>query len=261
MGKIVFIYDHAYPEIWRDGLWAALELLKQDFDVEKFNLRTDTLLPEADFYLGWGAFGSPVTEYMKGINEKKGICIGGVPLPDIDDRFDVYFYETEWYGKQLRAENKIHAFGVNTNIYKPIPTEKIYDCITVGAFSLWKRLPMIANRGGVRLAVGEIQKGNKKESYEIIAELLESGVGVMDMVEPEKLALLYNSSKEVYIPSTVFGGGERAVLEARACGVPVSIAKDNDKLTELLRSEVYNENYYYNQLKKGICQLLEKKEY
>ena len=37
----------------------------------------------------------------------------------------------------------------------------------------------------------------------------------------------------MYIPSTVQGGGERAVLEAKACGVVVRVEEDNPKLKEL----------------------------
>lgn len=260
--KIVFTYDHAYPELWRDGLWAALEILKKDFEIAKFNLRTDTKCPTGDFYLGWGAFHSPVTEFMAHLEGKKGICIGGIPLPEAHDVYDVYFYETEWYGKYLpETFNKIHAFGVNTKIYKPKKTPKIYDCLTVGSYSLWKRQEFLTLRPGVKLAVGEIQKGNKRESYEIIYKLLEAGVGVMDMVEPEVLARIYNASSEVYIPAALNGGGERAILEARACGVPVTVEEDNEKLMELIGSELWDEKYYAKQLKDGICRVLEKNEF
>jgi hypothetical protein len=55
----------------------------------------------------------------------------------------------------------------------------------------------------------------------------------------------------VYVPDDVFGGGERAVLEARSLGVQVAIEDDNPKLKELLTSPIYDHVYYAQQL--GRC--------
>ncbi len=41
---------------------------------------------------------------------------------------------------------------------------------------------------------------------------------------------MYNSAAVVYIPCTVDGGGERAVLEAKAAGAVVEVEADNPKL-------------------------------
>lgn len=46
----------------------------------------------------------------------------------------------------------------------------------------------------------------------------------------QDLNLLYNQAHTVFIPAPVEGGGERAVLEARASGVAVEVAADNPKL-------------------------------
>lgn len=75
---------------------------------------------------------------------------------------------------------------------------------------------------------------------------------VSDMIEPEKLAELYRASKLAYIPAELHGGGERALLEARACGIPVQFESDNPKLEELSTSPIYDHHYYAQQLKKGI---------
>ena len=60
------------------------------------------------------------------------------------------------------------------------------------------------------------------------------------------------SSKNVYIPASIQGGGERAVLEARACNIKVTIEDDNPKLKELLTSQIYDHHYYSDQLNYGI---------
>ena len=122
----------------------------------------------------------------------------------------------------------------------------------MGAFANWKRQNKLKEKGGYRLAIGEIQKENLNESMSIIADLLSDGIAVSDMVEPEKLNLIYNASARIFIPADTNGGGERAVLEARACERPVEVEFDNPKLYELTKSPIWDQFYYFDQLKKGI---------
>lgn len=254
--KIAFVLYHEYEDLWNDGLWAAIKLLSYDYEVTIHNIFRMVFPPDLSSYsfvLGWGAFGSPVDRLLSKHNGLKGLCIAGVSAPITMGCYDVLFYETEWFLPQIEShKNVVHAFGVNTDIYKPMRTRKIFDYITVGAFASWKRQKMLINKPGVKLAIGEIQKGNIAESLDIIGDLLTNNVMVSDMLSPKKLAELYNSSKCVYIPANVFGGGERAVLEARACGVPVEVEQDNQKLIELCYSPVWDHHYYRNQLLKGI---------
>lgn len=256
--KLLFVFNHKYESIWRDGLWAAMELLKNDFDVDKVNLQTtEPHEIETDFVLGWGAFGSPVDKVLQSLpfDIPKGLCIGGTGTPPWGSQsYDILFYETPYYEKTIVDHpNKVHAFGINSQIYKPIKdTEKIWDTITVGAFAQWKRQILLADKPGNRIAVGEIQKENYQESLDIIANLLMKGVAISDMVAPEVLSSMYRASKQCYIPANIHGGGERAVLEARACGIPVYVEQDNPKLTSLLECPVWDEKYYHDQLLKGI---------
>lgn len=253
--KILFLFRHEFESLWKDGLWKALTILSRDYTVEIYNMLNSTPpFNRYDFALGWGAFGSPVDQLLRDVKCKKGLCIAGITPPHQFYRnYDVLFYETEWFGEFIKDHpNKVHAFGVNTDIYKLLKRKKFWDYVTVGAFALWKRQDLIADKPGLRLAIGEIQRGNPMESLKIISRLLGSGVMVSDMVEPKKLAKIYNMAKTVYIPADVNGGGERAVLEARACGVNVEIEKDNPKLAELLVSPIWDQNYYANKLKEGI---------
>jgi hypothetical protein len=260
--SIAFIYDHRYPELWKDGLYQALMLLSYDFKITFFNLRekipTGSELDDNDFVLGWGAFGSGVDRFLQTITNPKGLCIAGNAAPPIGYKgYDLLFYETDWYLEHIFDHpNAVKAFGVNTKIYKPLKRRKVWDYITVGAFALWKRQYLLGNKEGLKLAIGEIQKDNPNESLGIVVKLLAKGVAVSDMLPPEQLCEFYNMSKNVYIPADIFGGGERAVLEARACGVPVDVEPDNPKLLELVNCELPTEKVYCEQLKKGVLSCL-----
>lgn len=263
--RLLFVYNHKYENIWRDGLWAALNILKEDYDIKFHNLHNASplgLTGDYDFVLGWGAFNSPVDIFLRRYAEtwpesktKYGLCVGGVAYPNNYIGFyNILFYETEWYRPQISNHPRImHAFGINTKIYTPWPEAPIiWDWLSVGAFAYWKRHERIIAKPGSKLVVGEIQKDNWSESFDIISDLLLAGVGISDMMYPTKLRNIYNCAGTVYIPADVTGGGERAVLEARACGRPVEIEDDNPKLRELLNSPVWDENYYASQLRKGV---------
>lgn len=263
MKKILFVYDHKYPDYWLDGLWAALELLGQEYEIEKLNLGDENrdFPNEADYslYLAWGSFGSKPDKVVQELNtsQKKAICIAGnATKPDGANNYDVLFYETMWYRDQINFhENIVQAFGVNTDIYNNetgIPLPIIWDYVGVGSFSKWKRWYKMNAKEGNRLVIGEYQKENEKESSEIALDLVREGVAVSNMVHPFDLANIYHWSRALYIPADVNGGGERAILEARACGLEVEIEDDNDKLKELLTGEVPDHHDYAKQLKKGI---------
>lgn len=250
--KVLFIFRHEYENLWQDGLWAALLELSHTYEISLHNILKEYPNPYGyDFILGWGAFGSAVDKYMRTLQGPKGLCVAGV-VPGDPSTYDVIFYETEWYGNTIEHRNMVHAFGINTDIYKSRGMRKLWDYTTVGAFSLWKRQELLLKKVGVKLAIGEIQKGNPQESMGIIAKLLAGGVFVADMVDPKILSKIYSMTETVYIPATVHGGGERAVLEARACGCNVDIELDNSKLAELLLSPIYDHHYYASKLKEGI---------
>jgi len=269
--RLLFVYDHKYPHLLRDGLWAALELLKEDFELTKFNLQDRGKnvkigpMKDFDFILGWGAFNSPVELSFRELKQKSpktkvGLCIAGNAFPpDNMNLYDVLFYETNWYEDQLKGhKHALHAFGVNTDIFNPWKEAPvIWDYISVGSFSYWKRHESIISKPGTtKMVIGEIQKDNWSESFDIISYLLLAGVAVSDMVYPSKLRNFYNCANKVFIPAEINGGGERAVLEARACGKTVEIADDNPKLQELLDGPVYDHHYYKSKLLSGIMEVL-----
>ncbi len=271
--KILFIYDHKFSNLWRDGLWAALRILEEDFDIDRYNLyekeyKVVVDFKKYDFILGWGAFGSPADKAISVLKEKVskevlfGLCLAGnvAPVPTINT-YDVIFYETEWikenYIKSIVDGKKIHAFGVNTDIYSPWKEAPIiWDWLSVGSFSYWKRHERIIAKNGTKLVVGEIQRDNWQESFDIMSDLLLAGVGISDMLYPVKLRNIYNCAETVYVPADLSGGGERCVLEARACGRAVEVEGDNPKLNELVTGPIFDQHYYAEQLKKGIKECL-----
>ena len=254
MARIAFIHDISDLSLWRDGLWGAINMLRNKFDIDMYR-HDEYEGGEYSFVLGWGGFNSPVEKMLRNISGKKGLCIGGNAFhPTTMHEYDVLFYETMWYRKQIAMHpNHIHAFGVNTDIYYPNQSApKMFDYLGVGSFSLWKRWEMMTKKKGNRFVIGEVQKDNISESMQIIDNLIRHGIGVSHVVDPKLLSRYYQASRKVYIPAEIHGGGERAILEARACGCEVEIEGDNEKLGELTSSVLYSHFYYANQLEKGI---------
>lgn len=271
--KLLFVYDIKNEDYWKDGLWAALNLLEQDFEITRWNISKQTPLEAGvvatykwNFVLGWGGFNSPVDRWIqvgKDLYEtpiRRGLCIGGNAHPPTGaDNYDVLFYETKWYRDQIKLHpNIVHAFGINADLYNDpeLPFPIVWDYISVGSLAAWKRHEKIFEKQGRRLVIGEYQEGNEQESLEIARELLKNGVAVSPLTNPFDYSLLLHCSRTAYIPATVIGGGERAVLEARACGLHVEIEADNPKLQELITSPIYDHYYYAKQLKKGILSVL-----
>jgi len=253
--KVLFVSDYKHKV--NDGLDEAIHILGYD----RYNIGED--LPnfeKYDFLLGHGAFHSRVDMLLRtlpNLRFRKGLCIGGNVHEQDTESYDVLFYETEWVKKFLKLEgNLVHAFGINSKIYNKedltLYRYRSIDYLSVGAFASWKRHEKIIQQKGNRVCIGEIQKDNKEESMEIIQTLLSQGVGVIPQVDSENLARYYQSAKFVFIGADIYGGGERAVLEARACDCMVVIQEDNPKLKELLKTPIWDEYYYANQLKKGI---------
>jgi hypothetical protein len=264
--KILFVYYIRDEKYWKDGLCAAIELLSRKHDVTKLNLAktfNGLNFEDFDFVLGWGAFCSPAETLLTGLTKnKKGLCLAGnaTPVPKYIN-YDVIFYETDWikdnYLKDVQVP-LVKAFGVNDNIFyrNRLINEKIWDYLSVGAFAYWKNHHKMIDKKGTRLCIGEIQKDNMLESLDIIRGLVTNDIAVSGMVTPKKLNKIYSLSKTVYIPATLEGGGERAVLEARTCGCNVIV--ENEKLAELNRCRIPNHTDYFNRLNETITAICTK---
>ena len=274
--KLLFVYD-LLPEhdlFWRDGLWAALKELEKEWEVTYLNIAKEEdwekkwwdLEGKNDFVLGWGGTGSPhfLKVWANGIGGKGGWCFGGGNINEERlEKFPVVFVENE---SQLIKPNFRHAFGTNTDLFKTLQQPIIIDALYPAAFAYWKhqeQFAVICEQENLKgLAVGYIQRNNPQESYELVSACVAREVAVMDWVPAESLVWLYNASKEVIITADASGGSERAVLEAKACGVPVRVVSDSEKLhvlnklsTEEVRTE-WNHIKYASKLKEGIREVL-----
>jgi len=195
--------------------------------------------------------------HLAHITKPKVLLISGVaPLPEdaqVVQFYDGLVYETLWYYHWQRLSShhaNVHqAFGIDTTIMRrrqeEMATVKTWDLLFVGWMAPWKRLELFVARFQLLCAVAKSQ-GKKRpaaiaigkldateDSMSIIQMLQNNGIIVRTEVPYSELARLIQDSKEMYIPSTVQGGGERAVLEAKACGVVVRVEEDNPKLKEL----------------------------
>jgi glycosyltransferase involved in cell wall biosynthesis len=249
---------------WHDGFTAALDILEKTHTVHRYNFyNTKTInCNDYDIVLLKESFNGRLFEYCKNYfskNTKKcaiGLCISSsfhVPTPAELAKYDILFYETEWYfnyAKLNRHKYAFHAFGVDTSVMKPTEEEKIYDIISVGQIHPMKRFNLLLKRGGNRIILGALSDKS------LVDALRHTGVSIHDFVTYEELASYYNKSKLCYIPCPIHGGGERAVLEARACGIPIEIEPDNHKLKELLTSGIWSSEYYALQLEKGASSFL-----
>lgn len=250
---------------WHDGFTKAIDILRKDdfFQIKMINFFDDSNIELNDFdivMIKWG-FGSTMQNYaqhyfkLKTKKCKIGLFISSIRQPtDHEMKFyDILFYETDWYKNYAKLNNHphtYHAFGIDTDIMKFQSEQKKYDYIFVGNITEHKRPLNLINKKGKKLVVGFLENKN------IINELKKNDIEVLDFVEYSELAKLYNMSNNCYVPCKIDGGGERAVLEARSCGINVEIENDNKKLSELLESDIWDSVYYSNQIKRGLMDLI-----
>lgn len=243
---------------WTDGFTSALSILKTKYNITLHNVLDNNTIDFNIFDLICfkesfeGYMFNKFKDQLK--DKKKALFISSSTIIPTDEQLNLYsilFYETEWYcnyANLKRHKHSYHAFGVNTDIMRPLLSEKKYDVIFVGDIKPYKRPLMILSKEGIKLCVGF------KTDEQLISQLEKENVEVQEFVSYDDLSMLYNSSKLCYIPCELHGGGERAVLEARACGIPVEIF-DNEKLEELLVSPVYSHIYYASQIDTNILKI------
>lgn len=271
--RILVVYyigrDHGVKKrTWNDGFVAAMRLVAESCELEWLNIADQDLrgirIEDYSAVLVKGNWGgrvdSAVRTILADVTVPKALLISGSrPPPEPDQMlfYKVLFYETEWYRPQIEFHPCIfHAFGVYTEIMRRSPKNvaKVYDWLTVG--SLWKskRLERFAAKPGDKLAILYLGGGWRK--WLKVLGLVWRGVKVKTYMPYEELAGYYHRARCLYIPAELQGGGERAVLEARACGIPVEVEPDNPKLSQLVTSPIWDHHYYAQQLLLGIEQLL-----
>lgn len=255
--------------LWHDGFTAGMDVVAASHDVRWLNLHPDEAglegnirqLTDCDFLLvksNWNwIVDTAVRRHCGRLSVPKGLLISGVaPPPSVRKMlfYDVLFYQTHWYGPQLAAHPyTVHSFGIDTNIMRPDPkVRRDIDWLSVGQVVAYKRPERLLECTGRRVMVGDLLSADPA----ILERLRAGGVEMVDFVDYETLATYYRRAKNVLIPCTVRGGGERAVLEARACGAAVQVADDNPKLAQLAEMPTaWDHRYYGEQLLTGMLQV------
>jgi hypothetical protein len=254
-------------DCWHDGFTAALVLLGREHDVRLINVhpRADDegreVLLACDFLLvkaNWDGIAYqrtvPVLRSATTV-PALGLMISGVSKPPLmywrRSPFDVLWYETDWYARQVRRHPlAIHAFGTDTDTMRPdARIQRDIDWLSVGRLIADKRHERLCDVAGKRVVATDFSNADPG----IRDRLAAAGVELLDYLDAEALAVLYRRAKNVLVNCTTYGGGERAVLEARACGANVVVAGDNPKLRELLAGPLHDHRYYAAQLITGIA--------
>lgn len=242
-----------------------MDIIGRSHDVRFLNVHPsapdhDSALKElfcCDFLLVKSNFGwIPDRAYMKrAANSWRrppvGLMISGsVPPRSIDlKRFEVLFYETYWYREFVASHGlAVHAFGVDTDVMHPRGAgNRDIDWLMVGRVAAFKHPEALLNQTGKRLIVGEIHDAGRT-----VERLRRDGITVQDFVPYDELAELYRRTRTLLVAAELQGGGERAILEARACGAEVRLTVDNPKPQEVAVGPIYDQHYYADQLIRGI---------
>lgn len=257
--KICILYNVPNTTIkyskWFDGFTKAISILQNTFNIDMINAFDNPKINFSQYRLVFfkeSFNGKIYLKYKSQLvkNNILGLFISSsniIPDNTALNIYDILFYETKWYYNYARLNrhpNAYHAFGIDNTVMKPNIQEKIYDVIFVGNIINYKRPLNILDLPGKKICLGF------KSDKSIIKKLLDNDVEIVEFVEYDRLSDYYNKSKLCYIPCSIHGGGERAVLEARSCGIPVKIENDNPKLKELCESEIYSSVYYSKQIEK-----------
>lgn len=250
---------------WHDGFTKALDILEEKYSIDRYNIadHEDRSLPLFDkyqFILAKSNWGWIVDKYVKEHCAKlkipKGIMISGSAKPSFlrnpQKKYDVLYYETEWYKKYLSSrKTRIHAFGIDTDIMNGISADqKSIDWLSIGVLKKYKRMESLFDKSGKKVIIGFDPKTPYSEQLK--KQMIDNEVEFIPFMSYSELSYYYAKTKNLLANGITQGGGERAVLEARAYGCNIHINPDNLKLKEMAECPIYDHHYYASQMQKGI---------
>lgn len=259
-----FIYSIDHDLYWQDGLRTALQMMSKQhhIDINYINTQDDlsSVIPDSPI-LYWGNFQSPLTRELVQLPNKKLMVFAAGLTPEqitspLAHDFDHIFIETEVERAWFRhiGVRVSRAFGVDTQMYKPMNVRKVWDCIYPAAFAVWKRHDLYVayckkhNKKG--LAIGYMQPNDVEHiCYDICRE---AGLDVLPRVTPDVMPYFYNMSREVVVTASEEGGGLRTLSEAKACGIPVNTDLLNPRLKEAYEEPLQTAEDYYKALWKEV---------
>jgi hypothetical protein len=231
--KICFLVD--LPKglwQWDDGLREALRLLESKYDI-CYHLDGNLGSHIPDIVFAWG--GTLAKTYKEGLayKGKKALFFAGGPRnPELFTGYDIVFFENDLHTYEVRGKgiNCLTAFGTNTRIFKPMHQPKLFDCVYPGAFGLWKRKDLYARatREFRSFTFGNIQE-HEPECWQVCVD---NGIAVSADLPQDRVPYIMNMSRTVVLLPVPDIGGQRTILEAMACKIPVIIPNDAPLLVE-----------------------------
>lgn len=237
--KIAFVWQGISGRYghWNDGLKKAMELIETEHEVTYHEPHEH--IRNVDIILYWEApctmVGKDKMNYLNILTNPlpKALLFAGGPIKkEWIDGFDLVFVESQINSDECEALGIPHrtAFGVNTDIFRPIDGYlKHYDGMHQATCASWKRLDLFAKA----LKDKGIVCGRDQETDPNgFIECRKQGVTLLPEQPYEEVANLLNQSNTLVQTSEYWGGGQRATLEAMACGVPPIVMSDSPKNRE-----------------------------
>lgn len=233
---------------WNDGLRAAIRILAKTHEVRLFDFPLkgmDEFKP--DIVLYWEApctiNGKDRDNYRSVLElpyKKALLFAGGELRKEWVYQFDLLFVESqidEDTCARLGIPSK-RAFGVNTEIMKPQKQGKAFDACFQATCASWKRHWLLAEALHEKACI----VGRFQESDPIgFIRAREHGAVVLPEVSAEGVAALLNASHTMVNCSDFWGGGQRATLEAMACGVQPIVMDDSPKNREYVEESGFGQ--------------------
>jgi glycosyltransferase involved in cell wall biosynthesis len=223
-------------EHWKDGLYVAMK------EVEKYHnvsyLEPWDNFDGLDLLLYWEApvsfCGGNSSHYQRVKNypiKKVLLFAGGQIRPEWIEGFDHICVESQINCAELCELGFPHstAFGINDVMFKPLPLPKSWDGIHHGTFADWKRQRLVGEALKDKAVLAGRRQDSDTHDYN---ECVRFGAYIVPEQTYEEVNKLINLSHTMVQTANMWGGGQRATLEAMACGVPVICMSDSPKNRE-----------------------------
>jgi glycosyltransferase involved in cell wall biosynthesis len=215
-----------------------MKILETEYDVSYYEPWDD--IPEDSVVLYWEApctiNGSNKQHYERVHNlpNKKILLFAGGPMePQWVENFDMVVVESKINAEEcdkLGIPNTT-AFGVNTDIFKPLDEEKKWLASAHGTCASWKRQWLLCQALGEEACVFGARQATDSRPFD---ECEKCNSTVIDEVPYNEAVKLLNQSWVSVNCADFWGGGQRATLEAMACDIPVVVMKDSPKNREFV---------------------------
>jgi len=241
--KIVYCWQGITERFnhWNDGLREAMRYMEKDHDItyaepwDLPNYKPDFVLyHEAPCTIQGGN-----AQHYNTVREfpcRKALLFAGGPLErEWVAGFDFIFVESEINVDECKEKNIPHvkAFGINDSIFKPVRVQKVFNGVHHGTCASWKRQQLLGQALREKaLIFGQNQESDPSPFLEARA----AGAVVLPEVPYELTNILLNTSHTMVQTSDFWGGGQRATLEAMACGLPVVCMTDSPKNREYVEA-------------------------